>query len=208
MFFADSSVLTVFRFPFVYGDPEHALSDPHSIVLTRTLAQRLFGSAEQALNKTVLIEHDEPSRVTGVIEDQPANSHLQFSALRGMYIPTTDAWMNSYLYTYVLLSQNTDVHKLEAKLPQFFDRYLKDPMGKGATYRMDLQPVTSIHLHSQMDYEISRNGDIRYIWLFAAVALLVLGIAVINYINLATARSSIRLKEIGVRKVIGSSRKQ
>jgi putative ABC transport system permease protein len=81
-------------------------------------------------------------------------------------------------------------------------------MGKGAQYRMELQPLTWIHLHSAMDYELGRNGDIRYIWLFAAVALLVLGIAVINYINLATARSSIRLKEIGVRKVIGSGRRQ
>ncbi len=96
----------------------------------------------------------------------------------------------------------------EARLPGFFDRYLKQPLGKGAQFRMDLQPLTWIHLHSAMDYEPGRNGDIRYIWLFATVALLVLGIAVINYVNLATARSSVRMKEIGVRKVIGSGRNQ
>ena len=208
MMMADNSLLTVFRFPFLYGDPVNALATPHSIVLTRTLAEKLFGNSEDALNKSVTIEHDVPSQVTGVIEDQPENSHLHFSALRAMPPPATDNWLNSYLYTYVLLRPDADLRRLESRLPGFFDRYLKKPLGKGAQYRMDLQPLTSIHLHSALDYEISRNGDIRYIWLFAAVALLVLGIAVINYVNLATARSSARMKEIGVRKVIGSGRKQ
>ncbi|HXB95625.1 MAG TPA: ABC transporter permease [Puia sp.] len=208
MFFADSSLLTIFRFPLLAGDPEHALSAPHSIILTRTLAEKLFGNAEAALNKTLTVEHDAPALVTGVMEDRPANSHLHFSALRSMYSPVAEGWLNAYLYTYVLLDKNADAHRLESRFPEFFERYLKSPMGKGASLRLDLQPVDRIHLHSALDYEISRNGDIRYIWLFAAVALLVLGIAVINYINLATARSSVRLKEIGVRKVIGSSRKQ
>ena len=209
MMMADNSLLTIFRFPFLYGDPANALATPHSIVLTRTLAEKLFGNAEDALNKSVTIEHDTiPDQVTGVIEDQPENSHLRFSALRAMAPPATDNWVNSYLYTYVLLRPDANLHRLEARLPGFFDRYLKQPLGKGAQYRIDLQPLTSIHLHSALDYEISRNGDIRYVWLFAAVALLVLGIAVINYVNLATARSSARMKEIGVRKVIGSGRLQ
>jgi putative ABC transport system permease protein len=208
MLMADNSLLTMFRFPFLYGDPENALSAPNSIVLTRTLAVKLFGHAEDALNKSVLIEHAGPSLVTGIIEDQPDNSHLRFSAVQYMPPPATNNIQNSYLYTYILLRKDADIHRLEARLPQFFDRYLKEAMGKGTQYRMDLQPVTSIHLHSALDYEISRNGDIRYIWLFSAVALLVLGIAVINYVNLATARSSVRMKEIGVRKVIGSRRRQ
>jgi putative ABC transport system permease protein len=207
MLMADSSVLTVFRFPFLYGDPVNALSTPNSIVLTRTLAVKLFGHAEDALNKSVTIGNGVPVQVTGVTEDQPDNSHLHFSALLSLPPPPTDNIQNSYLYTYILLRENADVHRLEARLPQFVDRHLKTTLGKGE-YRMDLQPVTSIHLHSALDYEISRNGDIHYIWLFSAVALLVLGIAVINYINLATARSSIRMKEIGVRKVIGSGRLQ
>ncbi|HVS95296.1 MAG TPA: ABC transporter permease [Puia sp.] len=208
MILADSSFTTVFRPTFLYGDAEHALTAPHSIVLTRTLAERLFGGAEQAFNQTLTIEHDGPCRVTGIIADRPANTHLRFSALGVLDVPPSDTWTNAYLYTYILLRPNADVRRIEAAFPQFFDRYLKQPMGKGATYRMDLQPLTSIHLHSHLDYEISRNGDIRYVWLFSAIALLVLGIAVINYINLATARSSVRLKEIGVRKVVGSSRKQ
>src|SRR6202012_4262083 len=120
------------------------------------------------------------------IEDQPENTHLHFSALRYMPPPATNNVQNSYLYTYVLLRQDADIHRLEARLPEFFDRYLKIPMGAGIQYKMNLQPLTSIHLHSNLDYEISRNGDIRYVWLFAAVALLILSIAVINYINLAT----------------------
>jgi len=204
----DSSFLTIFYPTFLYGNPDNALSTPNSIVLTKTLAETLFGHAEDALNKNVEIEHDQPARITGVIEDQPQNSHLHFSGLRSMPPPKNDNWLGAYLYTYILLKKGADIHRVEAGLPGFFDRYLREPMGKGATYHMDLQPLTWIHLHSAMDYELSRNGDIRYIWLFAAVALLVLGIAIINYINLATARSSIRLKEIAVRKVIGSGRKQ
>ena len=208
MVFADNDILAIFRFPFLYGDPNTALTKPNSIVLTKTLAEKLFGSAEDALNKSIDIEHGAPSLVTGVIDDQPENAHLRPSALRAMPPLSGDNWLGSHLYTYILLRKDGDVHRLEARLPEFFNRYLKTSMGKGATFRMDLQPLTWIHLHSHLDYELSRNGDINYIWLFAAVALLVLGIAIINYINLATARSGIRLKEIGVRKVIGSGRGQ
>ncbi len=208
MMFADNDILTIFRYPFLYGDPATALTKPNSIVLTKTLAEKLFGNAEDALNKSINIEHDQPSLVTGVIEDQPENEHLRPSALRAMPPLAENNWLGAYLYTYILLRKNADVHHLESRLPGFFDRYLKTPMGKGATFQLGLQPLTWIHLHSNLDYELSRNGDIRYIWLFAAVALLVLGIAIINYINLATARSSARLKEIGVRKVIGSGRGQ
>ena len=122
MMMADNSLLTVFRFPFLYGDPVNALATPHSIVLTRTLAEKLFGNAEDALNKSVTIEHDVPSQVTGVIEDQPENSHLHFSALRAMPPPATDNWLNSYLYTYVLLRPDADLRRLESRLPGFFDR--------------------------------------------------------------------------------------
>jgi len=203
----DNSLLLIFRFPFLYGDAENALATPGSIVLTRTLAEQLFGKAENALNKIIILDNELPSRVTGVMQDPPANSHLSFSALRWLQ-PPTDNSLNSYLYTYILLKKGANPQTLASRLPEFFQRHLKDAMGAGAQYRMDLQPLTSIHLHSHLDYEISRNGDIRYVWLFSAVALLVLIIAIINYINLATARSSLRLKEIGVRKVIGSDRRQ
>ena len=205
--FADNALLNIFRYPFLYGSPTEALAKPQSIVLTRTLAQKLFGNPEAALNKTILFQNGAPNLVTGVMEDPPKNSHLSFSALRSMPANYTDSWQNFYVYTYVLLQKGTDYKKLEAKLPGFYDRYLKADMSK-TRYRMELQPVASIHLHSNLDYELGRNGDIRYVYLFSAVALLVLLIAIINYINLATARASVRVKEVGVRKVIGSGRRQ
>ena len=210
--FADNSLLDIFHYPFLVGDPRQALASPHSIVLTRSLATKIFGRAEDALNRTINFQQDVPSLVTGVIEDLPVNSHLQFSALRSMPNIPADNWQNSYLYTYVLLRKGTDAAKLEARLPGFFDRYLKASMRSSVPgevkYQLQLQPLSSIHLHSDLDYEISRNSDIRYIYLFSSVALLILLIAVINYINLATARSSVRVKEIGVRRVVGSGRGQ
>jgi len=205
IFFTDASVFSVFGYPFLAGNPAEALAKPQSIVLTKSLAEKLFGTAEDALNKTVLFDKDYPNLVTGVIKDIPANSHMVFSALRSLPAGYTDGWNNSHLHTYVLLNKNADPKKLEAKLPGFYDRYIKKEAGT-MQYKMELQPLTSIHLHSNFQYEIGANSDIRYVYIFTAVALLILILAAINYINLSTARSSIRVKEIGVRKVAGSGR--
>jgi len=207
MFFADSSILNVFSFSFIAGDADNALTRPNTIVLTRTLAEKFFGTADDAMRKTLTLQNNGPVEVTGVIEDRPINTHLHFSALMPLR-ENGDEWKNSYVFTYILLKKGVNIRSVEARLPGFYDRHIKALLGKGATYRMELQAATSIHLHSHLDFEMSRNGDIKYIYLFAAVALLVLGIAVINYVNLATARASIRMKEIGVRKVIGGSRRQ
>lgn len=206
--FTDSSIFTLFGYPFLYGNPKDALVKPQSIVLTRSLAVRLFGNVKDALNKTVVFDKNWPNTVTGIIEDIPVNSHLTFSALRSFPAHYTDEWPNFSLYTYVLLHKKADPARLEARLPDFYNRYLKPYMQPAMKYRMELQPVPSIHLHSNLQYELSPNGDIRYVYIFSLVGLLVLVIAVINYVNLSTARSSTRVKEIGVRKVIGSGRKQ
>ena len=208
IYFTDPSIFTLFSYPFLYGSPKDALARPQSIVLTRSLAERLFGKAEDALNKTVLFDGNWPNTVTGVIEDIPVNSHLVFSALRSFPSGYTEEWPNFHLYTYVLLHKGVDPKKLTARLPDFYNRYLKPHMAPNMEYRMELQAVPSIHLHSNLQYEISSNSDIRYVYIFSLVGLLVLVIAVINYVNLSTARSSMRVKEIGVRKVIGSGRKQ
>jgi len=213
IFFADNSLLTIFHYPFLVGDAQEALVKPNSLVLTKSLAEKIFGRAEDALNKTVQFQHDAPYLVTGVMEDVPVNSHLRFSALRAMPVQLANDpnWQNSDCYTYVLLNKGASAKNVAAKLPGFFDRYIRPSVKGGGTYQkyeIQLQPLVSIHLHSNLDYEISRNGDIRYVYLFSAAALLILVIAVINYINLATARSSVRVKEIGVRKVVGSGRRQ
>lgn len=207
IFFTDNSFLKIFRPSFLYGDASNALKRPKSIVLTSTLAKKLFGDPKAALDKTVTFQNDAPSLVTGVIADIPSNSHMTFSALRAMPEPH-NAWNETYLYTYIMLRPGADIKTLQPRLAGFYDRYLKNSSGKLNKYELALQPITSIHLHSNYDYELGRNSNIRYIYLFAAVALLVLSIAVINYINLATARSSVRVKEIGVRKVIGAERRQ
>jgi putative ABC transport system permease protein len=206
MCFTDNAIFNVFSYHFLYGDPNTALSKPQSVVLTKTLAEKLFGDASNALDKIILIENN-PTTITGVINDVPANSHFTFTALRSFPANYTDRWGNSNLYTYLLLKDHHDFRKIEAGSDAFLKKYLLGDMGP-MHYQIELQPLTSIHLHSNLDYELGANGNITYVYVFGMVALLILAIAVINYVNLTTARSSVRVKEIGVRKVIGSSKKQ
>lgn len=205
--FADSNVFRVFTFPFLYGDSATALQHPNSIVLTEQMADKLFGAAGNAIGKVITIDHKEANTVTGVVKNVPANSHIQFAALRSLPTGWTDGWQNSQLYTYVMLGKDADAGKLQSKLPGFYEKYIRKEMGN-VDYRLELQPLTSIHLHSNLDYELSANGNIRYVYIFSVIAIIILVIACINYMNLATARSTLRVREIGVRKTIGSGKKQ
>ena len=205
--FTDPSIFTVFTYHFLFGDAKTALTKPQSIIITKTLATKLFGNPSLALNKTITFDNNYPNLITGVIDDVPANSHFTFSALRSLPQNYTEDWNNFHLYTYILLKKGTDIHKLESNLPQFFNKYLKATM-PNMNYRMELQPLTSIHLHSNLSFKMSANSSMVYIYTFSVVAILILLIAAINYMNLSTARSSIRVKEIAVRKVTGSSKSQ
>ncbi|XWW43851.1 ABC transporter permease [Fibrella sp. USSR17] len=205
--FADQSVFDVFSFPFLHGDPATALAQPQCIVITKSLAEKLFGNADKAIGQTVEFSNHFPNRVTGVIDNVPTTSHLQFSALRSLPANYTNGWQNFELYTYLLLTPGTDHKALEAKLPGFYEKYIRKEMGQ-VTYRMELQPLTSIHLQSHLDYEISPNGTLSTIYTFAIVAFLILLIAGINYVNLYTVRAVARTREVGVRKAIGSRRGQ
>lgn len=208
--FADSSFFRVFSYTFLFGN-ENALEKPQSIVITKTLAGKIFGDPSMAMNKRISFGNGNDNLVTGVIDDVPANSHFTFSAIRRMPKTDNSRWGQSYLYTYLLLDKNNDIEKLNAKLPSFYDKYIRVAMEKVAgkvNYRLELQPLTSIHLSSNLEYEIAPNGSMRYVLVFSLVAALILIIASINYMNLCTARSSMRVKEIGVRKVNGSSRWQ
>ena len=205
IFFADNSIFNIFSYTFIYGDAKSALAKPQSIVLTKSLATILFGDPSLALNKTVLFGDNFLNNVSGVIEDVPKNSHFRFSALRSFDTNYSTGWSEANLYTYLLLENESDKAGLEAQSAHFFNKYLKAEQGD-LKYQMELQPLTSIYLHSKLDYELGRNGNISYIYVFSIIALLILIIAVINYVNLTTARSSMRIREIGVRKVIGSGR--
>ncbi|MGN6212769.1 ABC transporter permease [Parafilimonas sp.] len=205
--FADNNFFKIFSYTFLYGDAASALSQPNSTVITESLAKKIFGGVAQALNQTIYFGDSEPVKITGVIKDVPQNSHLQFSGIRSMYVVSNDqnTWQNLYMYDYILLKKGVDVNAFGKKLNAFGMQTIAKEMGI-KDYRMELQPLTSIHLHSNLQYELSTNSSMSRVYIFIAIGILILLIALINYMNLSTARSAVRVKEIGIRKVIGSSR--
>jgi putative ABC transport system permease protein len=202
IFFSDPSFFTIFTYHFLAGNAT-ALTKPNSIVLTKTLAAKLFTDPLSALNKTISIDK-QPAIVTGVIEDIPENSHFTCSAIRAFSADFKGDWGVLNTYTYVLLKKNADVNRLRAKLPAFVIKYLTIN-AENIHFTLELQPLPSIHLHSHLMYELSENRDIKYIYVISIVGLLILIIAFINYINITTARASIRLREVAVRKIVGSN---
>lgn len=205
---ADSTVFDVFTYKFLEGDPKTALAQPGSLVLTQSVAQKFFGS-RSALGESLQTNDTTFYKVTGVMEDVPKNSHFTFKALlstgQNERSQATN-WGSFYVASYLVLPQNYDPKLLAAKFPQVYDKYVKPIFGRmGIKITYELQPLTSVHLYSKLEGET--NGDIGYVYIFSAVALFMLLIASINYMNLATARSAKRAKEVGLRKVMGSVRK-
>ncbi|MFC5411001.1 ABC transporter permease [Larkinella bovis] len=203
---ADSTVFDVFTHTFIEGDPKTALARPGSVVLTEKTARKFFGESS-ALGQTLRTNDTTSYQVTGVIEDVPRNSHFTFNALLSLSPNERQAngWGGFYILSYLVLPKNFDTNILESKFPQLYDKNMASifkRMGIKITYR--LQPLTSIHLYSKMDGEV--GGDISYVYIFSAVAFFMLLLASINYMNLATARSAKRSKEVGLRKVMGSLR--
>lgn len=203
IFFADPSFFTIFTYHFIAGNAT-SLQKSNTIVLTKTLAGKFFGNAADALNKTIYIDKN-PTLITGVIDDVPNNSHVIFNAVRAMPKDYQANWQNFNIYTYILLKSNAGIEQLRAKMPAFVTKYLT-VNSRDIHYRLELQPLTSIHLHSHLSYELGENHDIKYIYVLSLVGLLILAIAFINYINITTARASVRLREVAVRKIIGSSK--
>lgn len=216
VFYADAALFQVFDYPFLAGDPKKALNQLNSIVLTRSLAKKIFGSESMAMNQTVSFQGQQDCLVTGVMEDVPANTHFRFSGLISLsslgIAPSAQLSLSGNLdeqsYTYLLLRKGSRVDELAAKLPAFINKYLSGEIKQGMSYQLGLQPVASIHLYSHLEAEMSDNGDINYVYALLVTAALILLIASINYMNLATARSSRRAKEVGIRKVVGSYRSQ
>ncbi len=207
IYFTDKNILNIFSFPLLYGDPATALSTPQSIVIDETLAVKLFGDAQKAMDQTIYFDKTFPNKITGVLKNVPLNSQLRFSALRSIPPDHQGSWQNSELFTYLLLKKGTSIAKLQSRMPQFVEQNIRKVM-KVDEFQIELQPLTSIHLHSNLRFEISANGSISRVYMFTGIAALILLIAIINYINLSTARSASRIKEISVRKVVGSGRMQ
>ncbi|MEP6726845.1 MAG: ABC transporter permease, partial [Bacteroidota bacterium] len=212
VFFADSTVFKVFSCQFIEGNPQTALVQPNSMVLTQTLAKKYFGKNSSAVGRLIQNDKNESFKVTAVIKDVPKNSHIIFNVLVSMTTLPKDFsnnFGNFNTFNYVLLKPNTNAAAFEKKLQPLYDRYLA-AVFKQFDIRIDfhVQKVTDIHLHSDISGEPEELGSMSYIYIFSAVAFFMLLIACINYMNLTTARSARRAKEIGIRKVSGSTKPQ
>ncbi len=222
--YADASIFDVFSIPFVKGNPKTALSDPLKIVITEDAAVKYFGE-ENPLGKSLRFEdREEEYLVTGVVENCPDNSHFQFDMIAS-YISREESrdasWMGHSIFTYIVLQEGVSPSDLEKKFPHFilkhygpqfftqtgqrYEDYLKDEKNY---YGYFLEPLLDIHLRSDTNENVSIRGRIVYIYVFSIIAVFILLLACINYMNLSTARFSKRSREVGIRKVLGCAKKQ
>ncbi|WP_461081313.1 ABC transporter permease [Spirosoma flavus] len=219
--FADSTLFDVFTLPLLSGDPKRALAEPNSVVISESAAKRHFGN-QNPMGKTLVFNNNQTYKVTGLMRDIPKNAHFQsnffLSMLNDDY--TWGQWLSNNHHTYILFKPGTDVQAFAKNLNTVIDKYVGPQALQFIGSSMDqfrkagnsiaywLIPLTDIHLYSKQQVELAPNGDIQYVYIFSAVALFILLIACINFMNLATARSANRAKEVGVRKVMGSERQQ
>ncbi|MEO3408474.1 ABC transporter permease [Mucilaginibacter sp. CAU 1740] len=221
MVYVDSTMFDVFTLPMTAGDPKHALVEPNTVVITETIAKRYFNTT-QAVGKTFTFDEKLLYKVTGVIKDLPKQSHFHYDFFLSMTSKEEsreNAWFSNNFNTYVLLKPGANVKQFEAKLPELMRKnagpQLQDILHlnfdsferAGNRYQLSLMPLLDIHLKSNLMSELDHNGNIQYVYIFGAVAIFILLIACVNFMNLSTARSANRAREVGVRKVLGSARK-
>ena len=218
---ADSSFFHIFSIPLVKGDIKNVLNTPHAMILSETTAKIIFGN-EDPINKSLKIgTRTDVYRVTGVMADIPENTHFSVDILTSfMTNPRAidPNWLNNSFETYILLRPNTNPTTVDAKFPGMIEKYigprvlelfgtsLSDFLASGNRYNFYLQPVTQIHLDPTVQHEVKPATDPKYLWIFSSIAILVIVIASINFMNLATAQASKRAKEVGIKKASGSSR--
>ena len=209
IYYADPSFLEIFSFPLAAGYARQALNEPYNLLLSRDMAAKYFGS-ENPLGKIIQVDQQDYT-ITGVLENIPGNTHFKFDHLasfaslvemRGR--EKMDTWNSWNYYTYALLHHRTDLPALEKKLNDI----IKINFDEDASQNLWLQPVADIHLHTKANFELESGADIRNVHLLSVIGIFILLIACFNYMNLATARSTLRAREIGMRKVIGASRRR
>ncbi len=220
---ADSTLFNVFTIPLIEGDASSALTEPNTVAISRKMAEKYFPEGN-AVGKFLILDDNVNHRVTAVFENLPSTSHFHYDIFRSMVeLPearnTTligGGWMNLYL----LLGEGADAHKLENKFPDFIEKHVGPQLAdalqgeftmekfraQGNEWRYWMTPLRDIHLYSDLEGELEANGNITYVYLFAAIAVFILTVACINFMNLATARSATRAREVGIRKVMGSLR--
>ncbi len=206
----DSNFFSFFSFPLIKGNAKTALLEPHSVVLTETIAKKYFGSIADAMGKVIILNKDLPLKVTGIAKDVPSNSHLDFdivvplSNFRNMGIMTT--WINNGLYTYVKLTPHTTQSQVEKQLPAFMEKYMGSDMRKyGFHFTLSLTPLKNVYFDNTT-FDSVKHGDKTVVYIFISIAILILLIACINFMNLSTIRAAERSKEVGLRKVLGALR--
>lgn len=219
--YGDSTLFEMFTLPMLAGDPKTALREPHSLVITETIANKYFNNVD-VVGKELIINDSLNYKITGVIKDIPFQSHFNFD----IFVATSenpfsreDNWLSENWNTYILVKRNADLNKLNTDLNKIMDRYVgpelqgvlnmtMDQFKKNGGYaRASLTPLTDIHLKSNKTGELDGNGNIQFVFIFSVIAIFILLIACVNFMNLSTARSFNRAKEVGVRKVLGSLRK-
>ena len=219
--FADSTLFDVFTLPLVAGDPNRALAEPNTVVISESAARRHFGN-RNPMGQAMVFDNKQTFKVSGVMQDMPKNAHFRsdfFLAMLNDDYPWGQ-WLSTNHHTYIVLKPGTDPTVFSKNLDAVVSKYAGPQAMKligvtmdqfrkaGNRYQFSLIPLTDIHLRSKQQIELAPNGDIQYVYIFSAVALFILLIACINFMNLATARSVNRAKEVGVRKVMGSRRTQ
>ena len=215
VFFAEPGIFDVFSLTLIRGDTEKALVDPDSILFSESAARKYFGENDP-MGKTISFMEKHDMKVTGIFKDMPKNSHFvmdmlaPFKSLSVLLDNDLEDWDSSSYYSYCLLRKGVDPDFLESKLPAFLKKYrgAGEEGHREKPARLFFQPLTKIHLFSHINFDIGVNNSITTVFLFGTIAFLILIIACINYMNLATARSAKRAKEVGMRKVVGARRSQ
>lgn len=220
-FFADANLFSVFTLPMLAGNPKTALSDPNSMVISASMAKKYFNTLD-VIGKTLKVDNTDLYNIKGVIKDVPAQSHLHFNFIKSMASlrsSKSDFWLSNSFMTYVLVRKGTTQAQLNGYLKQTAEKYAEpqlmnvahssfsDLEKKGGYFKYSSIPLTKIHLYSRLSSEIEPSGNIQYVYISAIIGLLILLIACINFMNLSTAQSAGRAKEVGVRKIIGSGRR-
>jgi putative ABC transport system permease protein len=217
LYYTDPSLFTFFDYDFIDGDPKTALNGTTHVVLTEKLARILFGKATGLIGKTVLVKDNEPFTITGVIREAPANHHLQFDALlpyanRRVSNADPDNWGNFNTFTYLMLDSPELAKKVESKMPAFYEKYIAKTIGDSGEekigFDITFQPLRQIHLNSSHLLGEENGSSMRYVYTISIIGLFILLIAIVNYINLATARATGRAREVGIRKAVGSQKFQ
>ncbi|TDH25245.1 FtsX-like permease family protein [Segetibacter sp. 3557_3] len=212
LYLADAEFFSLFSFPLIKGNPATVLKDPLSIVLSEATATKYFGNAENAIGKFLTLDKSLRLTVTGIAQNVPPNSHLDFDAVVPLsnyaQFPFFSGWMNNNLFTYVLLNQGTSKAGLEKRFPQFMDKYLGSVMAQvGTRFDLALTPLTDIYFEPASAFDNVKHGNKNVVYIFLSIAVLILLIGCINFMNLSTIRAVERSKEVGLRKVLGALRK-